>query len=246
MLAFGVAATIAGCSMSPFGASRGEWRSKGEAQCMASGLAKQAPYIVETKSPKGGGACGMDHALRVSALMGGRVKVSPAATVNCPITAAVNNWVQKSVQPAAMRRFGQPVVEIKQMAAYSCRTRNSAGGKASEHAFGNALDIGGFRLADGHEIVVKKHWSRGTASEQAFLREVYNGACQTFYTVLGPGGDRHHGDHIHVDLLVSNTGKSGNYCRPRMQRIPNAPVARRQPMVMQAPRSAASYSFSGN
>jgi hypothetical protein len=46
---------------------------------------------------------------------------------------------------------------------------------------------------------------------------VFNGACQEFYTVLGPGSDRFHYNHIHVDLLMSNAER-GHYCRPVLQR----------------------------
>ena len=31
---------------------------------------------------------------------------------------------------------------------------------------------------------------------------VMAGACAEFYTMLGPGSDRHHYNHIHVDLLL--------------------------------------------
>ncbi|ODA67928.1 hypothetical protein A7A08_01096 [Methyloligella halotolerans] len=228
----GLGAILAGCSMNPFGASRGEWRSKGEARCMASGVVQRSPYIQEIGNVKGGGACGMDRPLRVSALVGGRVKVEPAATMNCPVTVKVDEWVYKVVQPAANRWFRQPVVEIKQMASYSCRSRNGVrGAKASEHAFGNALDVGGFTLADGSTISVKGDWSRGSAAQRAFLREVYNGACDMFHTVLGPGGDRHHGDHIHIDLLISNGANGSNYCRPRKQNVPDLRYAPQTPMA---------------
>ena len=62
------------------------------------------------------------------------------------------------------RYFGSPVVEIKQIASYSCRGRNgNRFGHLSEHAFGNALDIAGFRLANGEDIIVVNGWWRGTA-----------------------------------------------------------------------------------
>jgi hypothetical protein len=113
--------------------------------------------------------------------------------------------VKTTVQPAAYRYFGRPVVEIKQIASYGCRGRNgNRYGNISEHAFGNALDIAGFRLAGGQDISVMRSWSRGGPRERAFLQAVFAGACAEFYTVLGPGSDRYHYNHIHVDLLVSN------------------------------------------
>jgi hypothetical protein len=37
--------------------------------------------------------------------------------------------------------------------------------------------------------------------EQGFLRDVQAAACQQFSTVLAPGSNVHHYDHIHVDLM---------------------------------------------
>jgi hypothetical protein len=130
--------------------------------------------------------------------------------------------MRTTVQPAAYRYFGRPVVEIKQIASYGCRGRNGHRyGNISEHAFGNALDIAGFRLAGGQDISVMNGW-RGTPRERAFLQAVFAGACAEFYTVLGPGSDRYHYNHIHVDLLVSNGRNGRHYCQPSPGRVPVA------------------------
>ena len=81
----------------------------------------------------------------------GPVAVTPAATLACPIVSALDQWIATAVQPAALHWFRQPVVEIKQISAYSCRGMNgNPNAHISEHAFGNALDIAEFDLADGH------------------------------------------------------------------------------------------------
>ena len=89
---------------------------------------------------------------------------------------------------------------------------------AAEHAYGNAIDIAAFRLSDGTQITVVKGWWRGTSREKAFLKEAFAGACSEFYTVLGPGSDRHHYNHFHLDLLVTNVSKGRHYCRPQPRR----------------------------
>jgi len=200
--------------------SRAEWRDRAEAKCMASGKVRASPYVTQISSVRGRSACGILAPLRVSAALGGRVRVSPPATIGCPMTAALDRWIHNSVQRAAMRQFRQPVVEIKQISSYSCRGRNGkTTGKLSEHSFGNALDIAGFKLADGRTITVVKGWWRGSRAEKAFLREAFAGACREFYTVLGPGSDRAHYNHFHVDLLVTNVTKGGkHYCRPQPKR----------------------------
>ncbi len=139
------------------------------------------------------------------------------------MTAALDRWVARSVQPAARRYFGRPVVEIRQIASFSCRGRNgNRYGAPSEHAFGNALDISGFRLSGGHEITVVRGW-KGGQRERAFLRAVFIGACSEFYTVLGPGSDRHHYNHFHIDLLRSNAKNGRHLCRPSIRQ--DVPVA---------------------
>ena len=131
----------------------------------------------------------------------GPVAVTPTATLACPIVSALDRWLADSVQPAAMRWFGTRVVEIKQISAYSCRGMNgNARAHISEHAFGNALDIAAFTLADGRRITVKNGW-HGMPEEQGFLRDVQGAACQQFNTVLAPGSNAQHHDHIHVDLM---------------------------------------------
>jgi len=214
---------------------RAPWRGKAEEACAASGAVRASPYV-QTMSPiDGPGVCGLELPLRVSGLSGGRVAVSPTATIGCPMTAGLDRWVRNAVQPAAYRYFGRPVVEISQIASYGCRGRNgNSFGAPSEHAFGNALDVASFRLAGGDEISVMRGWWRGTPRERAFLQAVFSGACAEFYTVLGPGSDRYHYNHIHVDLLVSNARNGRHLCQASPGR--GVPVAEAQG----EPRSTAS------
>ena len=142
----------------------------------------------------------------------GPVAVKPAATLACPIVSALDHWLADSVQPAAMRWFGSRVAEIKQISAYSCRGMNgNSRAHISEHAFGNALDIAGFTLADGRYVSVREGW-KGVPEEQGFLRDVQAAACAQFTTVLAPGSNVYHYDHIHVDLMRRASGRI--ICQP--------------------------------
>ena len=101
----------------------------------------------------------------------GPVAMTPTATLACPIVSALDRWLADFVQPSAMRWFGARVVEIKQISAYSCRGMNgNSRAHISEHAFGNALDIAAFTLADGRRVTVKDGW-KGMPEEQGFLRD---------------------------------------------------------------------------
>jgi hypothetical protein len=132
----------------------------------------------------------------------GPVQLQPAATLACPLVSALDKWIAGIVQPAALRWFGRPVVEIKQIGSYSCRGMINGNPNApiSEHAFGNAIDIAEFDLADGHRISVQYGW-HGAPEEQGFLHDVQGGACRDFTTVLAPGANVYHYNHIHVDLM---------------------------------------------
>jgi hypothetical protein len=47
--------------------------------------------------------------------------------------------------------------------------------------------------------------------EGAFQRTVTAGACLHFRTVLAPGSDPTHQDHLHLDILERDSGY--RYCR---------------------------------
>ena len=140
------------------------------------------------------------------------VALSPPATLACPMVSELERWISGAVQPAARRWFGSPVAEIRQISAYSCRGMNgNSRASISEHAFGNALDIASFTLADGRKINVKNGW-HGLPEEQGFLRDVQAAACDQFATVLAPGSNAYHYDHIHVDLMRRRDGHRA--CNP--------------------------------
>src|ERR1043165_5216629 len=156
-------------------------------------------------------------------IMTGSVAVQPAATLACPIVSALDSWFAKDVQPAALKWFGVQVAGIKQISAYAGRGMNAPpGARISEHAFGNALDIAVFTLADGRRITVKDGW-RGAPEEQGFLRDVQGSACQHFSTVLAPGSNAFHYDHIHVDLMRRASARQ--VCNPAA--VPGDVVAAR-------------------
>ncbi len=208
---------LSGCGLMPR-AERPAWRGQAENTCLAQGRVRASAYAQPASPIEGPGICGLDHPFKVTALAGGSVTLNAAQTIGCPLTAALDEWVANVVQPIAMARFGQPVAQINSMGAFSCRSiDNIRGAKLSEHSFGNAIDIGGFQLADGHTIVIVKAWTRGDEQERAFLREVQAGACNIFTTVLAPGADMFHYNHIHLDLAMHGQTSTGprRYCKPR-------------------------------
>jgi hypothetical protein len=125
---------------------------------------------------------------------------SPAGVVTrCSLAAALLVWERQVLQPAAERHLRKRVRRIDHAGSYSCRRLyNRADGAWSEHATANAFDVLGFRLADGTRVSVLNDWSEA-GPKSAFLREVRDGGCQLFATVLGPDYNRAHADHLHFD-----------------------------------------------
>lgn len=201
-------------------AQRAAWRDQAEAACMARKEVPLSAYVsLRGKPIDGPGTCGMEQPLRVSAFGGGSIALTSNATLGCPIVSTTDKWLAEVVQPAAMNILGAQVIEIR-AGSYSCRAMNNGTGtrRASEHSFGNAVDVFSFRLNDNRVVTVKNGW-RGAPEEQAFLREVFVGACQMFSTVLGPGADAFHYDHFHIDLARHAKGRQ--ICRPIIKYTPN-------------------------
>lgn len=189
------------------------WRKDAEAICLGKGGYEPSAFVQRMSRINDKGACGISWPLKVSAGLQGYVGFSQPATLNCPLTAALDGWLLHVVEPAAMSVYGAYVTNVKVLSSYSCRTRNSAAyAKVSEHSFGNAVDIAGFTLSDGRTVSVEHDW-RGDAQARAFLRQVHSGACKLFTTVIGPDGDRYHYNHFHLDLARHNEAGTYRYCK---------------------------------
>ena len=91
---------------------------------------------------------------------------------------------------------------MRNFAAYHCRSRNNIiGAMISEHGKGNALDVRSIALANGKTVdPTDVHVSR------EFREGWKKSVCARFSTVLGPGSDGYHENHIHVDLMQRRLG----------------------------------------
>lgn len=155
-----------------------------------------------------GGQCGYADAVRFTEGGSRRIDFRPAGLgIACPVAAALAMWEWDVVQPAAQRHFGSRVVAIDHFGSYSCRRIYGRDvGTWSEHSTADAVDIAGFRLADGTRVTVVDDW-RGDTAKAAFLREVRDGACALFATTLSPDYNAPHRDHLHLDQ--ANRGSMG-------------------------------------
>jgi len=155
-----------------------------------------APSIPDIK---GAGGCGGEDLVRLEAIVlpdKRRVSVKPAAILRCKMAAALADWIRGDIAPLA-ERLGSTVSDLDNFDSFECRGRNRiVGAQLSEHGRANALDVRAFKFADGSLIsLTDRTVPRG-------LREsVLHSACKRFSTVLGPGSDWYHEDHIHLDLM---------------------------------------------
>src|SRR5271157_1825978 len=215
-LLFSAAVSLAGCGF--FGhPERPAWRAQAENVCFARRSVTPSDFMVPVPEIDGPGICGMTRPLKVSALANGTIAVDKVLTIDCPMIPALEAWLNDIVEPDAQSRFGQKVATVNVFGAYSCRgIDNIAGAQLSEHAFGNAVDVAGFTLADGREIDFVHDWKKAEGQEGAFLHEAHAGACQYFNTVLGPGADVFHYNHIHLDLANHGSTDTGprRICKP--------------------------------
>ncbi len=155
-----------------------------------------APSIPDIKGP---GDCGGEDLVRLEAVVlpdKRRVSLKPAATFRCPMATAVADWIRTDMAPLAASR-GSVISDLDNFDSFDCRGRNGVtGAKLSEHGHANALDVRGLKLANGQSISLTDR----TVSRE--LREsVLHSVCARFSTVLGPGSDGYHEEHIHLDLM---------------------------------------------
>jgi hypothetical protein len=148
----------------------------------------------------GAGGCGGEDLVRLEAVVlpdKHRVAVKPAAILRCAMASAIADWVRTDVAPLAVT-LGSIVTDLDNFDSFECRGRNRVvGAPLSEHGRANALDVRSFKLANGRSISLTDR----TVSRD--LREsVLHSVCARFSTVLGPGSDWYHEDHIHLDLMV--------------------------------------------
>jgi hypothetical protein len=157
----------------------------------------------EPRPPIVEGACSVASPLLVSGLPDG-LAVSPPALMTCPAAEGLARWVMDIVLAEADRHFGTAPTKVLIGTAYECRDQRS-GGKLSEHAFANGVDVMGFEFHKRAPLVIGTHPQ--ASPEDAFQSAIRKGACAAFTTVLGPGSDAAHGDHLHLDMR----GRRGGY-----------------------------------
>lgn len=161
-------------------------------------LCQRADLVGNTMAPirSSNPGCKVPDAIKLSQVAG--VKLNPPATVNCEEAQALSTWVKNGLQPA----FNNSIVALNVVDSYSCRPRNNVrGAQTSVHGLGQAIDIAGFVTNTGKTYTVAQNYN-------AQIKAAQKAGCGTFHTILGPGSDGYHENHIHFDVAHHR----GDYC----------------------------------
>jgi hypothetical protein len=182
----------------------------------------------------GPGECGGRDMVRLNAVLlpnHKRVEVKPTAVLHCAMAESFAAWVRDEASDHVAAR-GDALRSVDTYGSYECRGRNwVADAKLSEHGKGNAIDVRALVLADGRHVT----FTDETISKP--LRDdLRDSACHRFTTVLGPGADGHHNNHIHLDSLERNNG--ARICQWDVHEPPPPPAKMARGRVRLAARSA--------
>ncbi|HWB52511.1 MAG TPA: extensin family protein [Stellaceae bacterium] len=182
-------ASLSGCGHAPTPGESG-------AACLADLDAKGVIYrpvdMGEPKDPR----CRIPTPVKLSRIA---VPLSRPVTMSCFLAERLDAFERGALQELAMQDLGRRVRRIDHLGAYSCRASTGRHGQLSEHAYGLAIDISGFRLSDGTLVSVERDWAHG-GPKSAFLHHVARAACGYFSVVLTPDSNADHFNHFHLDL----------------------------------------------
>ncbi len=146
----------------------------------------------------GAGECGAVDAVHLDAVIlpdQSKVAVTPAGILRCPMAEELAHWVREDVAPTATK-LGSPLRVLDNFDSYECRGRNRVrGATLSEHGRADAIDVRLFKLADGRSLTLTD-----MNVDKAWRETIKASVCARFSTVLGPGSDGNHEEHIHLDL----------------------------------------------
>lgn len=193
-----------------------------DADVQLNALGIQYWRVADVESERG---CEIENGVEITAI--GNVKLTRPALLTQDMAIRMGRWVKEVLEPEALKNFGTQLAGIDVGGSYSCRNiygkpfGGRFAGRLSEHAFANAVDIGGFRLADGREVRYLRHW-RTPGGPSQFLQGSSLAACEIFNTTLTPDYDRFHRNHIHIDASPKKEDDTAKFCGVKGRFAPGA------------------------
>jgi hypothetical protein len=184
--------------------------------CQSRLRAAGVEFEVPAMPAAGNAACTIEapvrlKSVRVHSRAGGTLRLTEEPVLSCRFAERLAGWLGELAAPLIAGRLAAEVKAVRTGPGYECRNRNrAAGGKLSAHAVGQAVDISSFELANGKAVHVKPDGDDGTRAAVDALRAA---ACGWFTTVLGPGSDAAHTDHMHVDIMMHGSSDRYRICQ---------------------------------
>jgi hypothetical protein len=155
--------------------------------------------------------CALSGAVRLTAVSTsfGEVALPAKPTLLCGFARQFSGWVSEVAAPLTLAYSGQRLVSIETGPGFACRPRtDKPAGTPSEHARGDAIDVVAFVPAGGRPIKVKEEASDSSAA-RGLSHALRMTGCGYFTTVLGPGANAAHAEHLHFDSMQH--GATPNY-----------------------------------
>ncbi len=139
------------------------------------------------------------------------IRLPDEPTLACRFGERFGHWLRDLVAPLVAGELAVELKSVRTGPGYECRNRNRAeAGKISAHASGLAADVASFELANGRTLAVKPDGDERMRDTFSAIRIA---ACGWFTTVLGPGSDAAHTDHMHVDIIQHGSSERYRICQ---------------------------------
>jgi hypothetical protein len=164
------------------------------------------------RQPQAQDACRIDDPVQIDALAlpGGAIAFPDRPLVSCAFAESFAGFTRDALAPLAAGHLGRRVMAIGTGPGFACRGRNQvAGARISAHGRGLAIDISWIDLDGRRETVA----APSDPAVARFLGAVRRGACGWFTTILGPGSDAAHADHLHLDRAPRGRDGESRLCQ---------------------------------
>jgi hypothetical protein len=197
-------------------ASRIDDAARDDEACLARLRAADVRFDIPIMPVASRASCTIEVPVRLKSLTAhartiAEVRLPEEPVVSCQFGERLTAWLGHLVAPLIAGRTSADLRAVRTGPGYECRNRNGAvNGKLSAHAVGQAIDISGFELSNGKSIPVKPD---GDEAMRDTIESLRTAACGWFTTVLGPGSDAAHTDHLHVDIAMHGASDRYRICQ---------------------------------
>jgi hypothetical protein len=184
--------------------------------CLARLRALDVRFDRPTMPPAKNPACQIESPVRLNSVTarfgrGETIRLPDEPILSCEFAVRLSDWLGNLVAPLVAGRMSADLKAVHTGPGFECRNRNGlATGKLSEHALGKALDVASLELSNGKSIPMKPD---GDDATRDLLGAIRTAACGWFTTVLGPGSDAFHSDHVHLDIIVHGGSDRYRICQ---------------------------------